>query len=112
MAERLGGYAADVRLSEARETTLCARICPVQLSPGLLEDADPDLTIAAGSKCRLSTPFNWQVIIHDDWSLHTVDVEDNHVDAGGIDLLRDEDASDAIFKFGQRAERRQEVTVA
>ena len=99
MLMALCGDTRDVIDSEARKTTLSARICPVQLSPCFFKQAYPKLTITACGKDRLSILVTGKEVINNNWRFLTIKDEPNQIDACCIDLFRHEHLLDIFWEL-------------
>ena len=102
----------DVIYSEARKTTLGARICSVQLSPCFLKQAYPKLTITARCKDRLSILVTRKVVINDDRRFLAIEDELDQIDACCINLFRHEHLLDIFWELSEGAQGSQEVAVS
>ena len=101
----------NVRSCKAWQATLCPCVSSMELGPGLLEETNPDFAVPARCKARLAIGTHRKMIIDNNGSLLTVQVENDHVDSSLVNLLSQEHLLDAIGKLGQRAQSGQEVAV-
>ena len=96
---------------ETWQTSLHARIRPMELGPRLLQKTDPEFTITTCGEDRFAIGFDWQVIVDNHWRFLAVLEKVHQVDASRVDFLRNKHGFDTIGKLCQRAQRRQEVAV-
>ena len=87
--------------SEARKATLGSRICSMKLRPSFFEQANPEFTITASSKARLSISTTWEEIIDNDRRFLAIEEKFDHVNACSIDFFRYKHLHDAFRELGQ-----------
>ena len=66
------GHAHNVGCSEARKATLCSCVCPVELGPRFLKQADPELAISACRERWFPIRLDREVIINNNWRVLSV----------------------------------------